>query len=136
MAVRKCPNCGAVMPAGSVAVYSYDLVCASCQHPLAISELSRNLAAFAGLAAGAIAGWIVTLRYAGQPGALGWVWPVFLGYLAACVVAAVTLMFVADLELSDGDPAPQSAAVTLRTSLISKADLLIDSYILRSRRDG
>src|ERR1700678_2470372 len=69
MAVRKCPNCGAVMPAGSVAVYSYDLVCASCQHPLAISELSRNSAAFAGLAAGAIAWGIVTLRFAGQ---LGW----------------------------------------------------------------
>src|SRR5271156_7083032 len=113
MAVKKCPTCGAMMPAGSVAVYSYDLVCASCQQPLAISELSRNLAAFAGLTAGAIAWWIVTLRYAGQPGALGWVWPVFLGYLAASVVAAVTLMFVADLELSDGDPAPQSAAVTL-----------------------
>src|SRR5271163_2514577 len=114
MAARQCPNCGAVMPAGKVAADSYDLVCASCQHPLAISELSRNLAAFAGLAAGAIAWWIVTLRYAGQPGALGWIWPVFLGYLAASVVAAVTLMFVADLELSDGDPAPRSAAVTPR----------------------
>src|ERR1700740_531850 len=112
MAVRKCPNCGAVMPAGSVAAYSYDLVCASCQHPLAISELSGNLAAFAGLAAGAIAWWIATLRFADQPGALGWVWPVFLAYLAASVVAAVTLMLVANLELSDGDPAPQSAVVT------------------------
>jgi hypothetical protein len=112
MAVRKCPNCGAVMPAGSVAVYSYDLVCASCQHPLAVSEISRNLAAFAGLAAGAIAWWIVTLRFAGQPAALGWVWPVFLGYLAASVVAAVTLMSVANLEPCDGDPAPPNAAVT------------------------
>jgi hypothetical protein len=111
MAARKCPNCGAVMPAGSVAVYSYDLVCANCQHPLAISELSRNLTAFAGLAAGAIAWWIVTLRFADQHVALGWVWPVFLGYLAASVVAVVTLMFVANLELSDGDPTPQSAAV-------------------------
>ena len=112
MALRTCPNCGAVMPAGSVAVYSYDLVCANCQHPLAISELSRNLAAFAGLAAGVIAWWIVTLRFAEQHVALGWVWPVFLPYLAASVVAAVTLMLVANLELSDGDPAPQSAAVT------------------------
>lgn len=113
MAVRKCPNCGAVMAAGSVAVYSYDLICASCRHPLAISELSTNLAAFAGLAAGAIAWWIVTLRFADQPGALGWVWPVFLAYLAASVVAAVTLMLVANLELSDGDTTPQNAAVTL-----------------------
>jgi hypothetical protein len=114
MAARKCPNCGAVMPAGSVAVYSYDLVCASCQQPLAISDLSRNLAACAGLLAGAIAWWIVTLRFADQPGALGWLWPVFLGYLAASVVAAVTLMLVANLELSDGDPTPQSVAVTSR----------------------
>ncbi len=112
MAVRKCPNCGAVMPAGSVAVYSYDLVCANCQHPLAISELSRNVAAFAGLAAGVTAWWIVTLRFADGHVALGWVWPVILAYLAASVVAAVTLMFVANLELSDGDPAPQSTAVT------------------------
>ncbi len=112
MAVRKCPNCGAAMPAGRVAVYSYDLVCANCQHPLAISELSRNLAAVAGLAAGVIAWWIVTLRFADRHVALGWVWPVFLPYLAASVVAAVTLMLVANLELSDGDPTPQSAAVT------------------------
>ena len=112
MAVRECPNCGAVMPAGGVAVYSYDLVCASCQHHLAVSEISRNLSAFAGLAAGAIAWWIVTLRFAGRPGALGWVWPVFLGYLASSVVAAVTLMLVANLELSDGDPAPQITVVT------------------------
>src|ERR1700735_3915803 len=112
MAVRKCPNCGAVIPAGSVAVYSYDLVCASCQHPLAISELSRNFAAFAGLAAGAIAWWIVTLRFAGQLGALGWVWPVFLGYLAASVVAAVTLMFVANFELSERGPPAHDVVVT------------------------
>jgi hypothetical protein len=112
MAVRKCPNCGAVMPAGSVAVYSYDLVCANCQHPLAISELSRNVAAFAGLAAGVIAWWIVALRFADRHVALGWVWPVILAYLAASVVAAVTLMFVANLELSDGDPAQRSTAVT------------------------
>lgn len=112
MAARTCPNCGAVMPAGSVAVYSYDLVCANCQHPLAISELSRNLAAFAGLAAGVIAWWIVTLRFADRHVALGWMWPVFLPYLAASMVAAVTLMFVANLELSDGEPTPQSAAVT------------------------
>jgi hypothetical protein len=112
MAAKTCPNCGAVMPAASVAVYSYDLVCANCHHPLAISEVSRNLAAFAGLAAGVIAWWIVTLRFADRHVALGWMWPVFLAYLAASVVAAVTLGFVANLELSDGDPTPQSTAFT------------------------
>jgi hypothetical protein len=106
MAARQCPNCGAVMPAGRVAAESYDLVCASCQHPLGISELSRNLAAFAGLAAGAIVWWIVTLKFATEPGALGWVWPVFLAYLATSAVAALTLMLAAGLELRTGDPAP------------------------------
>jgi hypothetical protein len=112
MAARQCPSCGAVMPAGKVAAESYELVCASCQHPLGISDLSRNVAAFAGLVAGAIAWWIVTLRFAAQPGALGWVWPVFLAYLAASVVAALTLMLAAHLELRTGDPAPESHAVT------------------------
>ena len=59
------------MPAGKVAADSYELVCASCQHPLRISELSRNFAAFAGLVAGAIAWWIVTLRFESRPGAAG-----------------------------------------------------------------
>jgi hypothetical protein len=100
------------MPAGKVAAESYELVCASCQHPLGISDLSRNFAAFAGLVAGAIAWWIVTLGFAAQPGALGWVWPVFLAYLAASVVAALTLMLAANLELRTGDPAPEGHAVT------------------------
>jgi hypothetical protein len=102
------------MPAGRVVADSYDLVCATCQHPLGISDLSRNLAAFAGLVAGAIAWWIVTLRFASHTGALGWVWPVFLAYLAASVVAALALMLAANLELRTGDPALESHAVTLQ----------------------
>jgi hypothetical protein len=112
MAAKQCPNCGAVMAAGKVAAQSYDLVCASCQHPLGISELSRNVAAFAGLAAGAIAWWIVTLRFVSRPSELGWVWPVFLAYLAASAVAALTLMLAANLELRTPDPAPESHSVT------------------------
>lgn len=114
MAARQCPNCGAVMPAGRVAADSYELVCANCQHPLGISELSRNFAAFAGLAVGAMVWWIATLRFASEPGALGWVWPVFLAYLATSAVAALTLMLAATLELRTGDPAPRSETVTSR----------------------
>ena len=102
------------MPAGRVVADSYDLVCATCQHPLGISYLSRNLAAFAGLVAGAIAWWIATLRFASQPGALDWVWPVFLAYLAASVVAALTLLLAAHLKLRPGDPEPVGHAVTLQ----------------------
>ena len=113
MAARQCPSCAATVPAGRVVADSYDLVCANCQHPLGISDLSRNLAALAGLFAGAIAWWIVTLRLASQAGVLGWVWPVFLAYVAASVVAALALMLAAHLELRTGDPAPESHAVAL-----------------------
>jgi hypothetical protein len=112
MAARQCPNCGAAIPAGIVAADSYDLVCASCQQPLGISEFSRNVAAFAGLAAGAIGWWIATLRFADQSGALSWVWPVFLSYLVASAVAALTLMLAANLELRTVNPAPPSEMVT------------------------
>ena len=112
MLVRQCPNCGAVVPSPRVAAYSYDLVCAHCQHPLGISEFSRNLAAFAGLIAGAIAWWIATLRYAVRPGALDWLLPVFFSYLVASAVAALTLMLEAKLELRASDPAPHHEAVT------------------------
>jgi len=114
MATRQCPNCGAMMPAARVVTDSYDLVCESCQHALGISALSRNLAMFTGLAAGVIAWWIVTLKFADHPGALGWVWPVFFCYLAASAVAALALMFTANLELRAGDSAPLSEPVTSR----------------------
>ncbi len=112
MAARQCPNCGAVMPAGKVVADSYELVCASCQNPLRISELSRNFAAFAGLVAGAIAWWIVTLRLESRPGELAWVWPVFLAYGAMSLVAALTLMLAANLELRTGDPVSEIGDVT------------------------
>ena len=112
MAARQCPNCGAVMPAGKVVADSYELVCASCQNPLWISQWSRNFAAFAGLVAGAIAWWIVTLRLESQPGELSWVWPVFLAYGAMSVVAALTLMLAANLESRTGDPVSEIGDVT------------------------
>ncbi len=116
MKVRQCPNCGAIVSARKVAAYSYDLVCASCQHPLGISEFSRNLAAFAGLAAGAIAWWIASLRFAVQPGALGWVLPVFLSYLVASAVAVLTLALEADLKLKDGESSEPAMAVDAQVS--------------------
>ena len=112
MLARQCPNCGAVVPAPKVAAYSYDLICAHCQHPLGISEFSRNLAAFAGLLAGLIAWWVASLRYAGHPEPLDWLWPVFFSYLVASAVAALTLMLEAKLELRASDPAPHHEVVT------------------------
>jgi hypothetical protein len=98
MSARQCRNCHAVMPAGKIAAYSNDLVCAGCGSPLEISALSRYLSAFAGLGAGAIVWWLASSHYSQEPNALGWVWPVLFSYLALSIVAPLTLMAVADLE--------------------------------------
>jgi hypothetical protein len=82
MSARQCPNCFAFLPPGQVVAYSYDLVCPSCQHPLEISALSRNLPAYAGLVAGAIVWWLASAHYSGQPGALGWVLPLLVRFTA------------------------------------------------------
>jgi hypothetical protein len=111
MAARQCPNCGAMVAAIKITTHSYDLVCANCQHALGISEISRNVAAFLGLFAGVTAWWIVTVKFSGQRVAMGWVWPVFIAYLAASAVAALSLMLGATLELRTADPAPTSHTV-------------------------
>jgi hypothetical protein len=103
MSTRQCPNCFAFLPPGQIVAYSYDLVCPSCQHPLEISALSRNLPAYAGLVAGAIVWWLASAHYSGQPGGLGWVLPLLLSYLAFSIVAPLVLMFTADLTLKPLD---------------------------------
>jgi len=103
MSARQCPNCFAFLPPGQVVVYSYDLVCPNCQHPLEISALSRNLPAYASLVAGAIVWWLASAHYSGQPGALGWVLPLLLSYLAFSIVAPLVLMFTAALTLKPLD---------------------------------
>jgi hypothetical protein len=103
MAARQCPNCSAFLPSGQIVAYSYDLVCPSCQHPLEISTLSRNLAAFAGLVAGGIVWWLANAHYSQQPGALGWALPVLFSYLAFSVAAPLVLILTADLNLKPLD---------------------------------
>jgi len=71
MSARQCPNCFAFVPPGAIVAYSYDLICPTCQSPLEISALSRNLAAFTGLVAGGIVWWLANAHYSQQPGALG-----------------------------------------------------------------
>jgi hypothetical protein len=103
MSARQCPNCFAFLPPGQIVAYSYELVCPSCQHPLEISALSRNLPAYAGLVAGAIVWWLASPHYSGQPGTLGWVLPLLLSYLAFSIVAPLVLMFTVDLTLKPLD---------------------------------
>jgi hypothetical protein len=99
MTARQCPNCNGMVPGKRIAVYSYDLICPHCQHPLEISESSRNISVFIGLTAGVVAWWIASWKYTGEPGALGWVLPIFFSYLAASAVAPLVLMLEAKLQL-------------------------------------
>lgn len=103
---RKCPNCFATVPATKVVVYTNDLVCPSCNSPLQVSALSRNISAFAALIVGAIVWRITTAYYSGHPGALGWVLPVLFAFLAYSVAAPLVLAFVADLQLRSLEPTP------------------------------
>jgi len=105
VAARQCPNCLAMLPAGSVVAYSNDLKCPGCGKPLEISGLSRNIAAFAGLAAGAIVFFAASVHYSYEGNALGWVLPIVFSYLALSVVALVALIVLADLRMKSEDEA-------------------------------
>jgi len=110
VAARKCPNCLTVVPAGRVAAYSNDLVCPGCSRALEISPVSRNLAMFLGLAAG-----FLVWRWAARGGSgqeiLGWVAGILFGYLALSIVAALFLMYSADLQLRAWTPPPVATAL-------------------------
>ncbi len=110
MAARQCPNCMAMVPATKIVAYSNDLVCANCGHPLGISGFSRNIAAFAGLAAGAFIWRIAAAHYSRDSSALGWVLPIVLGYLALSAVSPLVLMLAADLRLRSVEAAPAAHA--------------------------
>jgi hypothetical protein len=98
MAVRKCPSCLTMVPAGRVAAFSNDIECPGCGQALEISPLSRNIAVIAGLVAAA-----GVYHWAARPDAadnvLGWVAAIVYAFLALSVVAPLVLMATADLRL-------------------------------------
>ncbi len=104
MAIRKCPYCLTVAPAGAVVAYSNDLVCAGCQRPLEIAPISRDLAVAAGLAAGAAIYSLASKHAGGEM--LGWLLPLVYGFLALSVVAPLVLMLSADLRLKSFEAPP------------------------------
>jgi hypothetical protein len=107
VAARQCPNCLAMIPAQKITAYSEDLSCPGCKTSLEISGLSRNLASFVGLIAGAAVWWRASEYYARHVSALGWVLSIVFGYLALSIVAPLVLMLTADLRLKSV-PAPGS----------------------------
>jgi hypothetical protein len=99
VAARQCPNCLTMVPAGDVAARSYDLKCPGCQRPLEISDFSRNLSAFGGLAAAAVVWCFAASRFSRDASALGWIMPLLYGYLTFSLVAPLLLILLADLRL-------------------------------------
>ena len=101
MAARQCPSCLVILSVTKVASRSNTLVCTGCGKPLEISAFSRYLAAFIGLAVGALVWRLTTAHYADHPNALGWVLPILFAYLALSVMQSLALMVTADLRLKD-----------------------------------
>ncbi len=95
MAVRKCPQCLAVVPPGHAVSFTDAIICPGCKAPLEVSEGSRRLATIGGLAAAMLA-W---LRCAtpGQ-GMVGWALSVLYPLLAFGIVTPLLLMWFADLR--------------------------------------
>jgi len=100
VAVRKCPQCLAVIPAGESAAYSDSIECPHCKARLEVAHGSRLLSTWLGLLV-AYAVWRLT-RHSG--GMLGWALPVLYAFLAYSVVSALGVMFSADLRMRPAQP--------------------------------
>ncbi|HXW18323.1 MAG TPA: hypothetical protein VEJ39_08460 [Candidatus Acidoferrales bacterium] len=99
MAVRTCPYSLTKIPAATVVVHSYDLVCPGCGRALEISRVSRNLAVFIGLIAGVAGGYLGYYGALEHHHSIGFVLPISHAIIFYGVAAAVVLMLTADLSL-------------------------------------
>jgi hypothetical protein len=109
VAIRRCPYCLTIVPAGQVVAHSNDLVCPGCNRPLEISPASRDIAEALGLAAAAIAWYAATRSWLAQT-VLGWVLPIVFAFLALSIVSTLVQMFSADLRLREVVPQPAEVA--------------------------
>jgi hypothetical protein len=98
MAARKCPYCLTSISPFELVTNSYNLVCRGCQRPLEISRISRNLAIFVGLIAGAVI-WYWARNGADVHQAIGWVLPTLYSLIVFGVISALMLMATGDLSL-------------------------------------
>ena len=107
MAMRVCPQCLRTIPGGPAVAYSDSLVCPNCGAALKVSDLSKTLGAFLGLAVG----WLVWSFSRSMGGTFGWVLPALYSFLAYSVSFALYLMFTADLVMRpvEAEPAPAAA---------------------------
>lgn len=108
MAVRRCPKCLAVIPAGEPAAFSDAMECPGCKTRLEVATGSRMLASWMGLAAGFVV-WRLTR---GSAATLGWTLPVVYSFLAFSIVSALATMFTADLRIKPAEAASEPAAAS------------------------
>ena len=105
MAVRKCPQCLAVIPATQALAYSNSIECSGCKKKLIVSDASRFLATLAGL----LAAVLVWRLWGSTDGMLGWVKPVLVGFFVFSIVTPLALAFLADLRLKPEEPVYKAA---------------------------
>ena len=105
MAVRTCPHCMKIVPAGTVAAHSDGFECPHCHTRLEVLGGSRGLAIWAGL----IAGFLVWYYTRSLDGNTSWVLPEFYAIFTAGVIAAVILMFTAELRTAPDLPVMAAA---------------------------
>lgn len=108
MAIRKCPQCLAEVPMGYAAAYSDTIECPGCKSPLEVAAPTRHLAIWIGLAVGLGEWWVMR----GGGGALEWVLPMVLAFLAYSVTAALLVMLTADLRMRASEPAAPEHGVS------------------------
>lgn len=106
MAIRKCPQCLTVVAPGLAASHSDSLHCPGCHTPLEVAPVTRMLAIWTGLLAGATA-WLVVRD---QRGLLSWGLAVLVPFLAFAAVAALVTMTTADLRKREAAPEPVAPA--------------------------
>ena len=94
MAIRKCPQCLAVVPVGHAAAFSDTIVCPGCRAPLEVASVSRHVGVWLGLVGGTV-GWVVG---SGHDQPIGFVLPVLGAVLGYGFVSALVTMLTADLR--------------------------------------
>ena len=109
MAIRTCPYCQKVIPAGTVLANSYDLVCPGCGKPLEVSRISRNLSVLLALISAYFA-WRAATYLAPMHGAIGWLLPVLFSVVVYGIVAPLVLVVAGDLSLRTGEHVPHAHA--------------------------
>jgi len=106
VAIRKCPQCLAVVAPGVAAAFSDSIECVQCHAPLEVAIVTRMLSIWGGLAAAFIT-WTF-LR--DQHGMIGWGRVVLFPFLAFAAVSALITMSTADLRKREVAALPEPAA--------------------------